>query len=321
MKKALLLALAGLFAAVAPALAYPPAVANVNFTSERGLPFGLVLDGRPLTRGLARQVHLDQVLPGQHWAEFTLPAAYGRLVRFRSQVWLQPGLETTFVLVSRPGWPLDLRQVSAVPLYGRGGYGPGYPGQGGGYNSPTPYPQAPQGGYGSNDPYYGGPNGGYGNAPAPGPNNGGGYNNGPQGGYNNAPNNPNGGYNNAPNNPNGSYNGPNSGPGNYPGAPAGSYRMMDPQDVNALLQDLRQQPDEASKLDLAKQALDQSSIQADDLKRLLLLLNFDAARVELAKFGYAHVADVQNFSRVYSAFSFEASKREVQQAVSAEPRN
>ena len=60
MKKSLLLALASLLASAAPALAYPPAPANVNFTSERGLPFGLVLDGRPLTRGVARQVHVDQ---------------------------------------------------------------------------------------------------------------------------------------------------------------------------------------------------------------------------------------------------------------------
>ena len=55
MKKALLLALAGLFAAIVPALAYPVPPANVNFASERGgVPFGLVLDGQPLTRGVAR---------------------------------------------------------------------------------------------------------------------------------------------------------------------------------------------------------------------------------------------------------------------------
>ena len=106
MKKALLLALAGVFISLAPALAYPPVpAANVNFASERGVPFGLVLDGQPLTRGLTRQVHMDRLLPGQHWADFTVPTAYGGAVRFRSRVWLEPGLETTFVLVSRPGRP------------------------------------------------------------------------------------------------------------------------------------------------------------------------------------------------------------------------
>ena len=121
----------GWLLAAAPVLAYPPMPANANFTSERGVPFGLVLDGRPLTRGLSRQVHVDQLLPGQHWADFTVPTAYGGAVRFRSRVWLQPGLETTFVLLARPGWPLSLQQVNTVPLYAPG-YGNGY------YNSPAP---------------------------------------------------------------------------------------------------------------------------------------------------------------------------------------
>ena len=66
MKKALLLSLVGWLLAAAPVLAHPPVPANVNFTSERGVPFGLVLDGRPLTRGLAWQVHAGPLQPGQH---------------------------------------------------------------------------------------------------------------------------------------------------------------------------------------------------------------------------------------------------------------
>ena len=145
MKKALLLALATLFASAAPALAYPPVPANVNFTSEHGVPFGLVLDGRPLTRGVARQVHVDQLAPGLHWADFSVPTPYGGAVRYRSRVWLEPGLETSFVLLTRPGRPLDLREVSAVSVYGRG-HGHSYPGSGygGAYNSNSPQPYDPR---------------------------------------------------------------------------------------------------------------------------------------------------------------------------------
>ncbi|MDB5235011.1 MAG: hypothetical protein JWR44_2004 [Hymenobacter sp.] len=296
MKKVLLLAIAGLFTAVAPALAHPPA-ANVNFTSERGVPFGLVLDGRPLTRGAARQVHVDQLAPGQHWADFSVPAAYGGVVRFRSRVWLQPGLETSFVLIARPGRPLDLRQVAAVPLYrsyngpGRGnGYnnGPGYDS----YNRPAPYNQGSTNGYPSN----GSPNNGY-------PNNGGyGRNAAPNPGYGNNPNGPAGGYNNAPNNP-------------YPGTAVSSYRPLAPQDVDALVQAVKQRSFEASKLSMAKEALAQSSLQADDLARLLRSFDFEASRVDLAKFAYAHLEDPENFYRVYDSFEFEASAREVEQAV------
>ena len=285
MKKALLFALAGLLAAVAPALAHQPVPANVNFSSERGVPFGLVLDGRPLTRGLARQVHVDQLVPGLHWADFTVPTAYGGAVRFRSRVWLEPGLETTFVLIARPGWPLDLRQVTAVPLYEPGcdrGYSNGYNG-GGRYNSPAPYGQG-----GNGYPYNGGnPNNAYGNNPA-----------GPGGGYDNTPN--GGGY--------------------YPGSATSSYRSLPPQEVDALVQAVQQRPFEASKLSTAEEALGQSSIQADDLRRLLRSMQSEATRVELAKFAYPHVADPQNFNRVYDAFEFESSVREVEQAVSAAPR-
>jgi len=294
MKKALLLALAGFFAAAAPALAYPPVAANVNFSSERGVPFGLVLDGRPLTRGVAREVHVDQLVPGQHWADFTVPTAYGGAVRFRSRVWLEPGLETTFVLIARPGRPLDLREVAAVALCGPG-HGYGYGGHA--YNSPAPY--------------------GYGPGPASGyPANGGQLNNdyddndGDDNGYSStgpAGSNDNG-YNTG--------NGPN-GNGYYPGSSVSSYRTLAPPDVNALLQAVEQRPFDASKLSTAKQALGQSSIQAEDLKRLLRGLDFEASRVDLAKFAYPHVADPQNFYRVYEAFDFDASAREVQQAVGA----
>ena len=304
MKKTLLIALAGLFAAVAPARAHGPVPANVNFASERGVPFGLVLDGRPLTRGLARQVHVDRLAPGLHWADFSVPTAYGRAVRFRSRVWLEPGLETTFVLIARPGRPLDLRQVNAVALYGSDrdrGNGNGYYGYGNGNNAGGGYDDRDD-----NDGNDGNDGGRYNNAPT----NGYGYNNSGSG-YNNSPNGPRGRYGNAPNHRS-DY---------YPGSAVSSYRPLLPQDVEGLVQAVQQRPFEASKLGLAKEGLDQSSIEANDLKRLLQSLNVEASRVELAKFAYSHVADPQNFYRVYDAFDFDASAREVQQAVAGTAQN
>jgi hypothetical protein len=308
MKKSLLLALTGLFTAVLPALAYPPAPANVNFSSERGVPFGLVLDGRPLTRGMARQVHVDQLVPGLHWADFSVPTAYGGAVRFRSRVWLEPGLETTFVLVTRPGRPLYLQQVNAVSLYGGRGYGNGYTnGYGGRYNSPVPYPAPAPGSYG-NDPYNGGnqndgyDDDGYNNAP----------NNNGNGPYGNNPNN-GGGYNNAPGNTG-------NGAGYYPGSAVSSYRTLAPQDVNGLVNTMKQRITEVSKLNAAKEGLKDRSIQADDLDRLLRSLNSEACRIDLAKFAYAHVSDPNNFNRVYDAFETEAGARAVEEAVQAEPQ-
>jgi hypothetical protein len=314
MKKALLLALAGLFTAVVPALAYPPMPANVNFSSERGVPFGLVLDGRPLTRGMARQVHVDQLMPGQHWADFSVPTAYGGAVRFRSRVWLEPGLETTFVLVTRPGQPLYLQQVNAVALYAPGYGGRGYYNGGGRYNSPAPYGQG--GSYG-NDPYNSS-NGGYNTTPAPNTPNGG-YGNNPNypngGGYGNNQNTPNGGgYGNTPNTPNGGYNN-GSTPGNYPGTATSSYRSLAPQDVDALVKNVQGRIAEASKLNAAKEGLAQRSLRADDLSRLLRTINSEACRIDLATFAYSHVSDPENFNRVYDVFETESGARAVEEAV------
>ena len=288
MKKALFLALAGSLLAALPALAYAPA--NVNFSSERGVPFSLVLDGRPLTRGVARQVHVDQLVPGQHWADFTIPAGRGA-VHFRSLVWLEPGLETDFVLVARPGRPPVLRQAGAVALVVPGCPAPGYYGPGhqhdrhnGRYDDRDDYDYR--------NPGYGAP-GGY-NGPA-------GYPNGPGSGSN-----PGYGPGSSPGGP---------GAGYYPGSAVSSYRQLAPADVDALVQAVQQRPFEASRLSIAKEALRESSLQAADLKRLLRSFDFETSRVELAKYAYAHVADRQNFYRVYEAFDFESSVQEVQQAV------
>ena len=328
----------GLLAA-APVLAHPPVPANVNFTSERGVPFGLVLDGRPLTRGVARQVHVDQLLPGAHWADFTVPTPYGGAVRFRSRVWLQPGLETSFVLVARPGWPINLQQVNAVPLCGPGHGGSGYYNNSGGrYNGPAPYGQggsygSPYG-YGANNPYNNGndeyddededddgddnamaPNGSYGsnlNAPISSYNNAPASNGGP--GYG-TPNNPNGGYGNYPNTPTGGYPNGSTPTGGYPGAATSSYRRLAPADVDALVHTVQGRIAEASKLSAAKDGLAQRSLRADDLSRLLRSISSEACRIDLATFAYSHVSDPENFDRVYTAFETESGPRAVEQAV------
>ncbi|RYY17156.1 MAG: DUF4476 domain-containing protein [Cytophagaceae bacterium] len=323
-----LLSWLGTVAVAAPPL--PPATAN--FVSERGLAFGLRLDGQPLTRPLARQVHVDRLAPGQHWVDFSLPTPYGPPVRFRTSVWLRPGLETSYVLVLRPGFGPQLRQLGAVPLggpaYGPGpGYNGGYPPPGPGYNGggtyqpPAPGAPASPGGYYSGQPTapgtypgtvpYGNspdPAGGYG-SPAPAPN--GSY----PGGYD--PN--DGGYdpNSAPG-PTGGGSCPNSAPGPngggyYPNS--GNLYPLPPADVQNLTQALRSQPFDDQRLPMAKQALSQGLVRADELAELINTLSFDRSRIELAKYGYAHLSDQQNFYRVYGALRYASSIREVQQAL------
>lgn len=311
-----------------PAFAAPPA--NLSITAERGQPFSLVLDGRLLTRPVAPQVRVGLLLPGRHWAEFSVPTAYGPPLRFRTELWLQPGLETDYVLVLRPYGP-QLRQVGVVPLgrasYGRGGYygqgsAPYGNGQGGYYGNAQP-PLPSQGGYSngtygpSYDPHGGYPSQGQGQpqgypAPTPAPT----YPGQQQPGYP-APNTP-GGYNNAPNPgyPDASRDG-----GNYNGETdaAGTFQPFEPGEVNELAQDLRQISTDTERLRTATQALDQSSLSAGDLTTLMQTFTRDESRIELARFGYAHVSDPQNFSQVYRALQFKSSIRALRQAVGLPP--
>jgi hypothetical protein len=115
-------------------------LAVVNFSVERSLPFSLTLDGQPLTRSSAQPVHLDNLAPGQHQVELDLgpTTARGRRMRpVRATVWLEEGLETSFVLTQRPGSGWQLRQVSTAALPGYG-----YADQVGTYAQPTPEPEA-----------------------------------------------------------------------------------------------------------------------------------------------------------------------------------
>ena len=251
----------------------------VNFTSERGVPFGLVLDGQLLAAPVVRALHLDYLAPGQHWAEFSVPSAAG-LQRSRVNLWLEPGLETSFVLVQRPGRPMQLQQVSQGPLLPRD-----YPAW-----APGPDDYGPgQGLYGGN----GNANdGSYGDA----------YPLAVPGGYPSPSNAP-------------SYPGL-AGPGYGTPAPGGNYLPpLNSRDAADLAQTLSRYPFDDQRLDIAHQALERSSLRSTELATLVRTLTFDKSQEELAKFGYAHVVDPQNFYRVYDAFTFPTSAWEVQQAL------
>ncbi|MEJ7662031.1 MAG: hypothetical protein WKG07_21900 [Hymenobacter sp.] len=96
MKAFLTLLVTGLLAAAAtlPGRAQNGPVA-VDFAAERGAVFQLTLDDRPLTVRPTGQLHLENLAPGQHWAEFTV---LGQPERARSAcglpLWLEPGLAT-----------------------------------------------------------------------------------------------------------------------------------------------------------------------------------------------------------------------------------
>jgi len=282
------------------------APAVVNFSSERGVAFQLIFDGRPLTQPGARAVRIDRLTPGFHWAEFLIPTGYGRVVAYRTRVLLDPGLESSYVLLARPGYGLQLRKVGEAPI--RRGYSMG---------EPAPYP--PGGAYGQypNDDYgyrrdgNASPNSAPGRQPAPGA----AY----PGGHGYPPNASNQSTDSYPA-PAAPY--PNQGGNSASDYPATSgnatrYRALTAAEVTGLTESMQRTASDETRLSLARQTINQASIQTTDLVRLLQTLSMEGSRLTLAKYAYPYVADPQNFSRVYDVFDFEASIQELQHLVGA----
>ncbi|GAB2797585.1 hypothetical protein HNQ93_003918 [Hymenobacter luteus] len=90
---------------------------------------------------------------------------------------------------------------------------------------------------------------------------------------------------------------------------------MAPQEVADLFDAVQRQPFDDNKLPIIRGALQDAAISADDARRFVSTLSFDRNRIELAKYLYTHVADRQNFYRVYEALQYPSSIREVQQYV------
>lgn len=257
MKALVTFCLAALLLACAyPSCAAGPPLTIANFSVERGLPFRLLLDGQPLTQPLAQQVHLDYLAPGPHWVELRLGAApRGRSgPRIRAAVWLEEGLETSFVLTQRLGAGWQLRQVSTAALPGYG-----YEDQPGTYSQPAP------------------PDPAYQNSPA--------------------------GLPTGPSYP------PVTGPayppaaGGYPAGPGYPLPFSSPE-VADLVQALKRCSFDDKRLPIFYQAMARASVRADDLAAMVRTMTFSESQKQVATFGYAHLADPQNFQRVLAALTF-----------------
>ncbi len=272
----------------------------VNFSVERGQAFNLLLDGQTIAHPTTQQVHLDDVTPGAHQVEISLVTAQrSRGPRVQATVWLEEGLETSFVLTQRPGYGWQLRQVGTTALPGYG-----YADQPGTYGQPID----PADGGSPTDPGYGGQPG---NTPA-GPT---GYppTAGATGSYPTYP--PASGTPGYP--PAGNYP-PGAGypaPGNYPApgsypspgsyATPGTYlQPLSRQDAADLVRTLRQYSFDDKRLPLFYQAVGRTYVRADDLAAMVRTMTFSESQQKVAEFGYAHLVDPQNFHRVLTALTF-----------------
>lgn len=254
--------------------------ASATFATRNGEIFQLYLNGRLLNGRGTSQVLVDRLPAGPHNLEFRVPARRGYLT-FCTKAFLERGFETNYILSVPAGRNPNflLREVGRRPLL------PPVPVA----CSTCPPPRPNHGVYDDFDGYgtYGGGNhGGSGYHNGPNHNQPGGGNSYHQGNYNSGT-----GYGN-----------------NYNNQPA---NVMSNYDVDLLTESMRRKNFDNAKADIAKQALSNQLILAEDARKIMEQFSFESNKVDFAKFVYAKVYDQQNFYRVYDAFDFDSSINEM----------
>lgn len=81
--------------------------------------------------------------------------------------------------------------------------------------------------------------------------------------------------------------------------------------VDQVVEQMRCQPFDHAKLEIAKSAVYHNSLFADDLRYLMEQFAFDQSKVELATFAYSQVCNGQDFYVIFGTLSFQSSVRKI----------
>jgi hypothetical protein len=90
---------------------------------------------------------------------------------------------------------------------------------------------------------------------------------------------------------------------------------MSPSSFSAAKQTISKQSFEDTKLTTAKQIMKSNCLRAQQIKELMLLFSFEESKLELAKFGHDKCVDTNNYFLLNSAFQFESSVEELNNAL------
>lgn len=88
--------------------------------------------------------------------------------------------------------------------------------------------------------------------------------------------------------------------------------LLQPQDVTALITSIQSRDFENTKISVAKQAVGNATILAEDVARVMRTFAYENSRLDFAKFAYPRCCDQRNYFKVNDAFEFESSVTELQ---------
>jgi hypothetical protein len=95
-------------------------------------------------------------------------------------------------------------------------------------------------------------------------------------------------------------------------------RAVTSQQFSSMVQTLRREFSENSRLVLAKQLIDRNQFTSDQVKYMMQLFSFENARLELAKYAYRNTTDQRNYFVVYDALSYSNSKEQLAEYIKRE---
>ena len=88
-------------------------------------------------------------------------------------------------------------------------------------------------------------------------------------------------------------------------------RNMTEQSFSSMVQTLRREYSENSRLALAKQIMDRNYFTSEQVKYLMQLFSYENYKLDLAKHAYRFTTDQRNYFVVYDALSYSSSKEQL----------
>ena len=88
--------------------------------------------------------------------------------------------------------------------------------------------------------------------------------------------------------------------------------LLTAQELDRVIQAMNSRNFESTKLTIAREAVRNSSILAEDLKRLLQQFEYENTQVEFAKFAYDYLCDREHLYYIYDVFRFDSSVQELE---------
>jgi len=100
---------------------------------------------------------------------------------------------------------------------------------------------------------------------------------------------------------------------------ANSNGAMDDDTYNGIVNTIRNEPTDNSKMSMAKTFITQSNLTATQVLGLVKLFSFESNRLSFSKWAYSKTMDKKNYFKVYDGLTFSSSKKDLSEYIKKNP--